>query len=766
MEPDFNRIDQNLTHLMQQNAPESDVQKYLQYENVTMQHVIDHKKSFAGKAIDYVGDIGESIATAYRGKQDPKFANVPDFTKDLTDQGILIPAINRGRLVTYSDEAYGDIIEKNLGDRFVKREKDANGYEIITWRGADGEERKGYVNKPGFDATDLQRVVESSAPFMVGGGVAGALTKGRGLIMRSLAQLGAGVTSSLGADYLATGEGSKQSPDLVRAGAAGVGGALFEGLSPAVARAWRKFFQKRAIIDPNTAQLTDKGKAAAIKAGLDPDDMDARLAKEFAENQTFGKDPLEVDVSARTSEFDIPTTAGTRTQDPTKLSIEEQMRKGLLGDQAKDIMTEFDKRAEKALKSAVQENIGKRLAPEQAGTEPATTGGSISNAVRKKLEEARAKESVVWGEAGAAFPTDEGLKTLPKAINKAFEKADYRPRADTDKQSKEMLKYLSNYMNNKLQEESLPLVGGGPQSIFIDNVRRQLLTMYKGAERGTSDAKGAKAIYDGFKQWIQDLATQQALKGRPDAAAKLQIAIDFTKNLHAVFEPANKTGKLSVGGKILKNIIENDTTPERVVNSLFGAGSVAGSPPEGTVLALKHLQRILGPGADWDNVRLAYWVKLAQKNTSNVLSPRQLKTSIDAAFDKQPSVLKELYSPKELAQMRRLSSALEDVIFKPMNPSGSGWEIIRELRKPSALHTAGKAYLKVRQTRATFSQHSFHLARIYQFLASKMPIDFLGLRASMRENVARDATSQAVTQRIAPSFGSIGAATGAELESR
>ncbi len=326
-----------------------------------------------------------------------------------------------------------------------------------------------------------------------------------------------------------------------------------------------------------------------------------------------------------------------------------------------------------------------------------------------------------------------------------------------------MLQFLEDYSKGKLSESSLPLIGKHPDNIFIDDARRYLLNLYRSAERGTADATAAKAIYTGFNKWIDDLADNAALVGKPDMAAKLKVARGFTRDLHELYEPRGSGGQLTPGGKILKDIIDNETHPEGVISSLLGGGGPTAQAPKGSVEALQHLKRILGAGDDWDNVRLAYWVKIAQDNKGRVLSPQQLRNNIDAAFHNQRSVINALYTEEEQRMMRRLSTALEDVTYKPPNASGTSYEAER-LRQKYSGDGMLKTFLQTQSKRELFSKHNVMMSRVYQMLAKKLPVSVFGSKEGAGAKLATQATSQELTPVRTPSFGGVGGFVGAEAD--
>lgn len=120
-------------------------------------------------------------------------------------------------LLGASDAQMGDIVQKTLGDKFVNREKTKDGYEIFTTRGPDGKEQRSYLNQPGLDREDIARGIRQALPYFITSGVAGAATRGLGLVGQSVGQLIGGGATSLAGDAAQIPMGSQQGLELPKA---------------------------------------------------------------------------------------------------------------------------------------------------------------------------------------------------------------------------------------------------------------------------------------------------------------------------------------------------------------------------------------------------------------------------------------------------------------------------------------------------------------------------------------------------------------------
>lgn len=133
--------------------------------------------------------LGEWLVNSVRGRQDPREAGTRTVFEQFPDD-LRNPTANAA-IAGADDAGMADIIQKSLGDRFVRRERDANGNPIIVTRGPDGQEQRGYVNRPGLDLQDVSRAVYGSLPYVATGGATGAALKTAGVGLNALGQAGA-----------------------------------------------------------------------------------------------------------------------------------------------------------------------------------------------------------------------------------------------------------------------------------------------------------------------------------------------------------------------------------------------------------------------------------------------------------------------------------------------------------------------------------------------------------------------------------------------
>jgi hypothetical protein len=197
-------------------------------------------------------------------------------------------------------------------------------------------------------------------------------------------------------------------------------------------------------------------------------------------------------------------------------------------------------------------------------------------------------------------------------------------------------------------------------------MRKRLLATRNSAQT-PEDQRAAKAIYDSFLDWEVTAAEKT---GNLIAAAKARSARDATRILHETFDGQ----KGSAGSNILAQVLRKADTPEGVVNALFSAPS--SQTKAGSHTALVQLRKAydtyLEPAAAktaWDDIRLAYWLKHTADKGNEVMTPGNLSKAIKSMVGTQPTIVRTLYTPAEIAHFKRMAVALDDI--KAKNPNTS-----------------------------------------------------------------------------------------------
>lgn len=633
------------------------------------------------------------VAQFVTGKQDQRYKDAPVYS------GHQVSDTLEGAAGIYggaNDEAMADIIGKQLGPRHIRTFKDANGYPMLEYQGNDGQRRQEYVNKPGLDMMDVSRTVFGALPYVATGGAAGAAAKGTGLFINTMAQgVTAGATNlaAQGARYAA---GSDQGLDLGEASLTAAGGSAGPLASAGAGAIWRRIVTIPGLLDKTTGKLTPRGAAAAQRVGLDPEALPPEVANPFVEALAKTGDEAQAAVSATTKAYGIPVTKGQVTKDPYLLTQEEAMRRRLMGEQAQGVMREFDTSQQQAIRDAALGDGGAGTKPSIAGTlapdrapgrmpsdaNPATLGQSVRDGLTAARQGAQAAENKAWESVPKMAPTKEALDVLPDHISEAI---GGRVIDESTPAAARMGKVLDSFIKGETPASVAGVFKTQPIQ-DVDRMRRALLTMRGGAATN-EDRAAARAVYDGFNSWIDAAAEKNLLAGDVNMAAQLKIARGFTKEMHEVFSPT-MNGRATPAANRIAQALDGADTPEGVVQALLGSQG-SKTINQGGVGALTNIKQALTKYAEpevatqtWNDIRLAYWVRLVQGKNGEMLGPTAITNNVKNTFANQRTVLNTLYTPDEQAQMRIFMRAVEAAAYKPPNASGSGYSATQLMGGP------------------------------------------------------------------------------------
>ena len=707
---------------------------------------------------------GQWLGNTIRGRVDPAYKDLPSIRGALRQEHVNAlmgenynakdPAyralksaeggMSAGFALAPGDQARNDIVRQQLGDRFLGFEKDMHGAPVVVYRGPDGKPAKAYVNRPGLDMEDVIDTAVGVLPFGAAAKVAGAATRGMSMMPRMLAQGGAAGAASIGNDIAAMPTGSNDL-DLGKAAITAGVGAASEPIAAGVGALVRRFKTVPGLVD-DVGNLTPKGLEAAKAAGIDPATITPQFAKQFAEEFAKTGNAARAGMTANTQSFKIPVSKAQISKDPGELLQEKAMRTGVYGQKPKDIVQSFDRQQANAVEEAAlgssDFSVANSLNPNRQarGVRPDIIGSEMQSGVQEAQQAAKTNEGTIWDQVKRLEATDAAKAELPDAISSKL--GPLRVDEKLTPKAHAMAEDLDAFIAGKAP-------GAGPQVLKqapvqdLGDMRKRLLAIYRGAEDRT-DKAAAKAIYDGFNEWIDTSAQNALLKGDPASAVWMRQARDVTKEMQAIFGPTATNGQSTPGRKIVQSLLDEGTTPETIVGKLFSTDPGA-MPKAGTQEALslikQGLDKYLPPiraKAVWDDIRLASWQKLVQKSDGELHTPLQMAQRIDRFFQSQNSVVRALYTKEEQALMRRFGAAMKDIAWKDPNPSGTA--------------TAGAFYASQfgKAVHALLGNPNGPFLRI-----AKTMLDYTGLPESAAAGVARSAVSPAsrpITPNIAPAF--------------
>ena len=616
-----------------------------------------------------------------RGKQDPRYKDIPTIAEVTIKEGINKPVSESAAwLAGTSDKGMVPTYNAMLGDRFLGQEVDANGYPIVLYRGQDGSPQRAYVNKPGLDMQDVVRGGMSVAPFVGAGRGIGALKaiKEAPLVGRMLAQFGGQAATSVAQDVANTAMGGD---DLnlvdtgVKAAVTGAAGAGGEALGAAAQGLYRRFVAEPRLFNRATGELTQEGAQAAQQAGLNPAGLSTELRKQFAQELARTGKADQAAGRVANAEFGIPKTRGELTQDMPTLLREQHIRGGNYGEQGAQIMQDFDKRQQSAIVDALtgdingRPGIAQRIAPARAAQDygKAEMGAAIRQNTEQAFETAKTSEREAWKGVTDLRPTEEAMPLLKQRLNEAIGEFPIPPNGKAELMERELDAFMKGQAPAKVSEwrDANPIGN-------IDQMRKRLTTIVRTTEDPT-DKAAAVSMLDGFNNWIRDAAEQSLLKGDPQAAANMVTARGISREIHQIFDGQQGTP----GARILQQVLKKADSAEEVVNALF-SGPTA-QIKAGTIPALQNLKQAYdkylpadAAKAAWDDIRLANFLRLVQNKSGEPYGVQQIQSNIKQFLSTQASVARTLHPPEEIAMLTRFVRATVGIEKKNPNKPWSG----------------------------------------------------------------------------------------------
>ncbi len=611
-------------------------------------------------------------------------------------------------------KSIADIAVKTLSgiDPDVKQGADKYGNPTVTFEG-----QTYYVNAPGFSQADAFQLLAQIGAFAPAARIGAAA---RGIFGRMLRTGILSAGTSVGLDVVGQELGSEQPVDWMRAGATGAIGAAMEGLVPVAVSGWRQIFGNRKFFDPATGRLTEAGRQQAMEAGLDPMDMDRRLAEAFGRQVMDEPVPALAKTRAYEEAYGIPYTRGqqlAQAGDFEQIAREEGMRHGTRGAEAKSAMLATDELYRARTQEAIDKAIGRTARKAQETGEDVLTGVQAAQA---------AKKSRVDELYDIARPVAEAAKVergrfigLYREVTDTLEEFDLDP----------MLFPATNKILRNIKGLSARKRGmTAPTLRKLETERRKIGSLINSAttKADKSAAIEAKAAFD---KWLEREIDDILMSGDPTALASLKAARKEASEYFSLFTK-QRGGRVNdeIGG-VVEKLLYAEATPEQAMNYVLGAGQLGKKQTATGVV--KRLKGILGEGSDgWEALKDAGWWKLTRDNQGQMKSPKMFVKAFDELYAGNKSLMDEMYTPTEIKTMKTVRDAI-DMMKIPehvRNPSGTAWTLLSFARRMFAWRGQAQAVLHRRPL----------YGGMLRFIGSQLPV----AGPVMQGTAARQAATQ------------------------
>jgi len=566
-------------------------------------------------------------------------------------------------LAVGDDEDYSKAaLEANPGSTLSK---DKNGNPMLTL--ADG--KQAYINKPGLDAEDVTRFAGKAGSFAVGGLAAGAgkaFAVGRGILSKA-AGTGLAARTAAGAAGGAAGDAALQKlagredidgQQVAETAALGAGAGA---VGPALGKAFN-WAKKKFGVDKWSRLKPEKQKqiieTQLKKDGITPEDLNGLPDKwEFGLNRLEVDDLVSPEASLANKEFGyqvskgqgMPTrTSAERTARFSQLKDEEYLKNTDQGQRLKDI--------DKGNLDKTDENIKNILAEFGGGKTIGDTRNRSANIVQEGLSSVE--------------------NSMVKRYQKAFDKAESLD-MDFDK---DWVDNIADGVKARLDADKvrIPKIAKAGRAALKDlkniegaslkdlNDQKKMLSQFYEHASTKGDRYAVNKVKKAFEAEMNDAIDAHLYTGDPRAVTALKKANRLFADYAKQFRDPSKVGKK------IENLLEMDADPAEVANLFYGVRGIA---PKGSVKLVKKYKSIVGKDSEaFQALRETYLhtILVNQQSTNTKGADALVKTLKNALDNSGEALVKELYTKKELAKLRRFSKALEAIVPDPEFRKTSG----------------------------------------------------------------------------------------------
>ena len=515
--------------------------------------------------------------------------------------------------------------------------QDANGNPVVRLK--NGE--RYYLNEPGLDINDLGRAAGKAMLFLPAAGAAGLATTTTGRIL-------AGAAASGGTDALMQGGASLAGGDLTYdpkqgAIATGLGGAS-ELVPAALGAAYRG--SKAALTSDTKAALLGQRVAqeSNIPGKLTMEDLVA-LGRRYPEIQA-GASPAS---ALAESEFGFKLTQGQKTGNPSLLRREEMLR-SLSGDTRASQQARGVYEAQEQNLADQAQRIQDYLAGGKSPSSPAEAAQTVMGSVRQQAADLKGQINDAYDVArtkNATIPLGH-INDLSTKIRNSLQNI------PVDSVLTPRTSRALDLLSEDMAKVSQPGVTGVNMRA-VEAGRQKMMSAMDGASG--ADLKALKNVKDAYDQWVSDAFDKALISGDPDALQAVQQARSLRAQYGSRFQPKNPNDQ---GGKIVKRLLDDNASPDEMAQAIFGAGQLA---PQASASVVQKLKAALGNDQDaWNAVRSAFINKAVTNRAGDTLGPQAIVGNLNRLLRERPELVKQLYSPDEIAKLQRFGTAMQSLI--------------------------------------------------------------------------------------------------------
>lgn len=593
-----------------------------------------------------------------------------------------------GMMTTFDPKREMEILRQNYPDLVFSQDEQGN---VIVDASAYGG-ATGYLNKPGISMRDIMdlgfQVVAFTPAAKAGGLIARA---GGGMTKRMLATGTASAGTQAGMDLAGQAAGttedvSLENIDLSNVAFAGGGGAIGEPAGALIGRLVKRYlptFRQTGV----TEEVRHQFREVVREMGGDPSQVTDDLIKSWmrAADEATGAPQASMEAAQQTDEFGIPYTRG-QAMEPGKaklkqMELEDTLRYSTVSPKATETLEKFGQRQEEAI-SAARRGAQDRLGGPTV-ERPNQAGAAVREGVQTRASSLDDAISESYDRVGDAYLSPEGMLGLAKTIQGLARSPEFVTNPKLAPATREFLESMSSF--RKMVDKG----GNRLKPIHIQRLeqQRRLLNNLADSAANPNDRRQILQIKATFDRYLDEAIDNALFSGDPQALEALKEARGLRAQYTRLFgrkDTTTRSGRKikDQAGDVMERIVSADPTDEEIANYLFGASKLGAK--QGSAKLASRLKQALGADSDeWQQVRQAAFLKLTEPRTGQTVTSGQtfLSRIKEATEGSGETFMKELFTPDEIAQMKRLANAIKRAQPDPRNPSKTAYKgasIIRE----------------------------------------------------------------------------------------
>lgn len=539
--------------------------------------------------------------------------------------------------------------------------------------------RRERLNEALPGAAPAAEIVGAVAPALASGGTGLAAQLSRLTPAAQVARLGAGgqtTAGQIGRAALAGGVGgalyaSGQDSGNVADALTNVAGGAATGAAFGVAGRELAILAGRVISALGRSpavtaagDLTDEARAVLSRNGIDPDQIGDQFMA--ALRARVGQASGATDEAARMAvadEFGIPLTRGQATGDMSQIAFEEAARNQARGAGAAATVRGIDDAARGRAREFADQ-FARKSSPQDSALASAE---GLRDALKAQAGRAKAGYQAAYAAADAsdAVVDVSAFGGLKKRAQDALQEVTFAPTP----QAKGALRAFDDFVANA---SAGPEGTVGVQFQAVETLRKKLNGIMATAEG--IEAREVGALIRTLDDWTEETIDGALISGSDDALALIKEA----RSQFRAFKTAYGAGKPGDdAARVINKMVERDVTAEEVANWLWGAHTIGASGT--SVRVVEKLRQVLPPET-FGEIRAGAWRRVTEKTGGGEYGTQALSSRLDQFTTGNGSTLaKALFTPAELAQMKRFSAALKIMTPPPgaTNPSKTAYGIAR-----------------------------------------------------------------------------------------